>query len=358
MLNEIIKIANFMGEAFLHIWPYLLVTIPLAVAVNMSGASKYIKRAFDARPITAILLATIVGAFSPFCSCGVIPVIAALLISGVPLAPVMSFWIASPSMDPEIFFLSVGTIGWNLAVWRLAGTLILSLSAGFITHFAMQKQWIGTNILRNRNASVTQSTYSLIKDFSSFRPVESIGAPVAVCCDGNTTVITEIQPSIRAAAVPFQTDRSLDEPKAESCGCGQKTNFWNRLSKESYSATLMVIKFMALAFFLEALIILYIPAEWIVGIMGRENAWAIITAALLGVPTYTSNLSALPMVSGLLSQGMSPAAALAFLIAGPTTTLPAMAAVWSLVTHRVFVLYVSFALVGAVVLGYLKFIIG
>ena len=163
MLNEIIKIANFMGEAFLHIWPYLLVTIPLAVAVNMSGASKYIKRAFDARPITAILLATIVGAFSPFCSCGVIPVIAALLISGVPLAPVMSFWIASPSMDPEIFFLSVGTIGWNLAVWRLIGTLLLSLSAGFITHVAMQRQWIGTNILRNRTASATQSTYSLIQ---------------------------------------------------------------------------------------------------------------------------------------------------------------------------------------------------
>ena len=43
MINEIMKIANFMGEAFLHIWPYLLVTIPLAVAVNMSGASKYIK---------------------------------------------------------------------------------------------------------------------------------------------------------------------------------------------------------------------------------------------------------------------------------------------------------------------------
>jgi len=55
--------------------------------------------------------------------------------------------------------------------------------------------------------------------------------------------------------------------------------------------------------------------------------------SMLGVPTYTSNLSALPMVSGLLAQGMSPAAALAFLIAGPTTTLPAMAAVWSLVSH-------------------------
>jgi len=358
-----------MGEAFLHIWPYLVVTIPLAVAVNMSGASKYIKRAFDAGPLVAILLATAVGAFSPFCSCGVIPVIAALLISGVPLAPVMSFWIASPSMDPEIFFLSVGTIGWNLAVWRLAGTLFLSLSAGFITHFAMQKQWIGTNVLRNKKASVTQSTHSLIqgawwelkkrvKEFSIFTPVEPIAATVAACCDGSTTVFSEIKPSVRANAVPIQMNPSMDETKAKSCGCDEKVNFWSRLLKESSSATLMVIKFMALAFFLEAVIILYIPAEWVAGVMGRGNAWAITTAALLGVPTYTSNLSALPMISGLLAQGMSPAAALAFLIAGPTTTLPAMAAVWSLVSHRVFALYVSFSLVGAIVLGYLHFVVG
>ena len=79
---------------------------------------------------------------------------------------------------------------------------------------------------------------------------------------------------------------------------------------------------------------------------------AIATAAVLGVPTYTSSLAALPMISGLLTQGMNPAAALAFLIAGPITTLPAMAAVWPLVARRVFVLYVSFALVGAVLMGY------
>lgn len=369
MTNEILKIVDFMGEAFLHIWPYLLVTIPVAVAVNMSGASKYIKRTFDAGPVAAILLATAVGAFSPFCSCGVIPVIAALLISGVPLAPVMSFWIASPSMDPEIFFLSVGTIGWNLAIWRLAGTLILSLSAGFITHLAVQKQWIGNDVLRSRKVSVTQGTFSLIrnvwqefkkrvKEYSSFWKVEPIPASVATCCEGNATVVTGIQPSIHTGAVPIQTEGPMHEPESKKCGCSEKADFWSRLLNESYSATLMVIKFMTLAFFLEALIILYVPEEWITGLMGRGNTWAIISAAILGVPTYTSNLSALPMVSGLLAQGMSPAAALAFLIAGPTTTLPAMAAVWSLVSHRVFTMYVSFALAGAIVLGYLKLIIG
>ncbi len=150
MSGQILYISQFISQfilnAFLHIWPYLLVTIPLAVAVRMSGAAKFIDKALRAWPIIAILLAGAVGAFSPFCSCGVIPVAPALLIGGVPLAPVMTFWIASPSMDPEIFFLSVATIGWDLAVWRLAATLILSLSAGFITHFILQKGWLGRRI--------------------------------------------------------------------------------------------------------------------------------------------------------------------------------------------------------------------
>jgi uncharacterized membrane protein YraQ (UPF0718 family) len=140
----------------------------------------------------------------------------------------------------------------------------------------------------------------------------------------------------------------------QSCGCdGTTGTFRQRLFKETLSATAMVVKFMALAFFLEALIILYVPEEWITTALGQKNPLAIATAAILGVPTYTSSLTALPMISGLLTQGMNPAAALAFLIAGPTTTLPAMAAVWPLVARRVFVIYVSFALFGAVLMGYL-----
>ncbi len=74
------------------------------------------------------------------------------------------------------------------------------------------------------------------------------------------------------------------------------------------------------------------------------------------MPVYTTELTALPMISGLLAQGMNPAAALTFLIAGPTTTLPAMAAVWGLVTRRVFVLYLSYSLLGAIGMGYLYYL--
>jgi uncharacterized membrane protein YraQ (UPF0718 family) len=389
MLEPVLKISQFIAEAFLHIWPYVVVTIPLAVAVQMSGASKYIKRAFEARPLTAVVLATVLGAFSPFCSCGVIPVIASLLISGVPLAPVMSFWIASPSMDPEIFFLSVGMIGWELAIWRLAATLVLSLGAGFITHLLMQNGWLGQQILRTRKVAKVQSTAELFKKGwqalkNSFAPAKPAGdsftmvvshsrgqlqyAPViaplksesAADCSSCSTAISPLKspqpPSVEILNTPTAADSCSSE--TQNCGCNSAIDtFWQRLFKETLSATTMVIKFMALAFFLEALIILYVPQEWIIAALGRNNPMAIVTAAVLGVPTYTSSLTALPMISGLLTQGMNPAAALAFLIAGPVTTLPAMAAVWPLVARRVFVLYVSFALVGAIIIGYLKLII-
>ncbi len=44
-----------------------------------------------------ILTAALFGALPPFCSCGVIPLIAALMAAGAPLPAVMAFWLASPT---------------------------------------------------------------------------------------------------------------------------------------------------------------------------------------------------------------------------------------------------------------------
>jgi uncharacterized membrane protein YraQ (UPF0718 family) len=383
MFDQVIAIADLIVASFLHIWPYLLVTIPLAVAVRMSGASKYISRAFQARPLLAIFLATAVGALSPFCSCGVVPVVAALLIGGVPLAPVMSFWIASPSMDPEIFFLSVVTLGWELAVWRLAVTLLLSLGAGLTTRFVVQQGWLGPRILRSQQTKSAQTIWSRLQvglrglkykvNTLPSLSLPSGGAnlvPAAACCSnpgpGSTSrrqraiAATPVTPSDTGPVCrPVErAGRGAVEPvscgSGKGCSCGvEPASFWHRLVSETWDATWMVVKFMLLAFFLSTLIKLYVPEEWVAGILGHQNPWAIPVAALLGVPAYASNLTALPMLSGLLAQGMGPSAALAFLISGPTTTLPAMAAVWGLTSRRVFALYVSFSLVGAVALGYL-----
>lgn len=273
-------------------------------------------------------------------------------------------------MDPEVFFLSVATIGWELAVWRLGATLLLSLSAGFITHFVVQQGWLGTEILRSRNPTSVQSYSALLKQAWQNLKQRLTVSPVLGFTAGNTPLATEAACCGSSAEITltdsWQPATSLPVSSCSSSGCGTSStsaaessctlkpaSFRQRLLSETWKASLMVAKFMALAFFLEALIILYLPSEWIAGFLGQHNQWAILMAALIGVPVYTTELTALPMVSGLLAQGMDPGAALAFLIAGPTTTLPAMAAVWGLTTRRVFLLYLSFVLVGAIVFGYL-----
>jgi uncharacterized membrane protein YraQ (UPF0718 family) len=366
MSSHLIAIVQYILESFLHTWPYLLVTIPIAVAVKLSGASKYIHRVFTARPVIAIILATFVGAFSPLCSCSVIPVVAALLIGGVPLAPVMSFWLASPSMDPEIFFLSVSTLGWELAVWRLTATLILSLGGGFATQFVVQRGWLGTKILRDQGSPHVRSFGEILNStwqyaITTIRSVLTPKTTPKVIFSSGVIALTQNPPLVEAdsscgcADCSNEADDTCDTSQTSAGPNPQVTDspFWRELVLETWLATAMVIKFMLLAWFLGALIHSYVPEAWITTTLGGENPRTIISAALLGIPVYTSNLAAMPLVGGLVDQGMHPAAALAFLIAGPTTTLPAMSAVWGLVNRKVFAFYIGFSLVGAIVLGFI-----
>jgi uncharacterized membrane protein YraQ (UPF0718 family) len=55
---------------------------------------------------------------------------------------------------------------------------------------------------------------------------------------------------------------------------------------------------------------------------------------------------------------MQSGAAIAFLIAGPVTTIPAMTAVWGVVSRRVFALYLGLSLGGAVLFGFVVNFLG
>jgi len=152
MIGEVFDISRFVVGATWDVLPVFVISVFLGVLVRSLKFDGAIRRAFGARIGVSILLATAIGAFSPFCSCTVVPVVAGLLIAGVPLAPVMSFWLASPTMDPEIFALSVGLLGWPLAVARLLATLLLSLGAGYLTLLLIRTGFLHGEVLRRKVA--------------------------------------------------------------------------------------------------------------------------------------------------------------------------------------------------------------
>lgn len=305
------EIVRFVADNALAVAPWFFLSIGLGVTVRALRLADGMRAALNRRPIPAILAAVAIGAFAPFCSCTVVPVVAGLLTAGVPLAPVMSFWIASPTMDPEIFTFTVSMLGWELAVTRLIATLVLATGAGLGIH-ALVRRGRFTSPLQPSLAGPSCGTDSCSTDTGG----------------GTTTLMVRETIATRLARLDL---RALG----------------SEIGRESWSLG----RWLLAAFALEALIIAYVPQETIASVLGGDNPFSVPLAALVGVPLYVSNFTAMPIVSGLLGQGMSSGAAIAFLLAGPVTTVPAMVAVRPLVRREVFVYYLAVGLLGATVLG-------
>jgi len=126
-----------------------------------------------------------------------------------------------------------------------------------------------------------------------------------------------------------------------------------KFGKTALSTTLFLAKWLTLAFILESLMLAWVPAETVTASLGGEGLLPILTATLVGIPAYLNGYAALPLVGGLIEQGMAPGAGLAFLVAGGVTSIPAAMAVWALARPPVFILYIALSLSGAFIAGLL-----
>ncbi|MYK32238.1 MAG: permease, partial [Boseongicola sp. SB0670_bin_30] len=154
-------------------------------------------------------------------------------------------------------------------------------------------------------------------------------------------------------------------PQANACGCGpspfEGTPEWsNRRERERREVfggavienALFLGKWLMLAYMIEALMLAYVPAEMIAGILGGEGVVPVLLGAIVGAPAYLNGYAAVPLVDALLAQGMAPGAAMSFVLAGGVSSIPAAIAVWALVKPRVFAGYLGIALLGALIAGF------
>ena len=122
---------------------------------------------------------------------------------------------------------------------------------------------------------------------------------------------------------------------------------------EAQSNARFLIKWLALAYAIETLLVFYMPAEFIAGLVGGEGWAPIALGALGGMPAYLNSYAAPPTVAGLMAQGMGAGAAMSFILAGAVSSIPAATAVWSLVRTPVFISYLALGIIGAMLGGML-----
>lgn len=293
---------TFAANALLGTAPFILFAVFAVAYLKATGAETLVAKAFQGAQPRMIVLAALLGGLSPFCSCEVIPFIAALLAVGAPLSAVMAFWLASPLMDPAMFAITAGTLGWEFALAKTASAVGLGLLGGFCT-MAFAKTPVFADPLRARPA-------------------------VGGCCGAK-------KPFAGTPVWRFWQDESRRQSFVET-------------GREN---ALFLLKWLTLAYVIEAAMVRYIPAELIAQVLGGAGIFPIFLGALVGAPAYLNGYAAVPLVDALLSQGMAAGAAMSFMIAGGVSSIPAAVAVWALVKPRVFASYLGFALVGAMIAG-------
>ncbi|MDP5366145.1 MAG: permease [Paracoccaceae bacterium] len=296
--------AQFAVAALLKTAPFLLLSIGIAAWAGATGADNLIARAFTGAPALMIVMAALAGALSPFCSCGVIPLIAALLAMGVPLSAVMAFWLASPVMDPSMFALTTGVLGLEFAIAKTLAAIGLGLMGGSVVHWVTKAGGLAMPLR------------------------DGIGNGG---CGGA---------KVRA-------------PKPVVWRFWEDAARRVKFGREALNTTLFLTKWLFLAFLLESLMLAFVPAQTVTSVLGGSGIAPIAIGTLVGVPAYLNGYAALPLVGGLVAQGMAPGAGLAFLVAGGVTSLPAAIAVWALVRPGVFTLYIALSLSGAFLSGLL-----
>lgn len=131
---EVWPMLTFAAGAIGHTGIFIIFAV-LAVAYMKAtgGAENLLAKAFEGgRETHMIVMAAFMGGLSPFCSCEVIPFIAAMLAVGAPLSAVMAFWLSSPLMDPAMFLITAGTLGVPFAVAKAVSAVSLGLFGGFM----------------------------------------------------------------------------------------------------------------------------------------------------------------------------------------------------------------------------------
>ncbi len=295
-----------------RMWWIFLLSVLLVGLIKGYKLDLRIRDAVRRSGVFGILIAIAVGMVSPLCACGILPVVISLAMIGTPLPPLLAILATSPTMGPDALLLTWRGLGGDWALLKLVGSAVLGLAVGLATLLAQKRGWFGGDELKLR---------PVYREDGSLAPASEIGAAAGIR-------VRSMQVVPRASRLRFIFDRCLD-------------------------AASLTGRYLLLAILLEGVLVTLVPTAWIAGPLGHDSAWSPLVAAFVGLPLPANQIPVIPILAGLLERGMDRGAAYTLLLAGPVSSLPAMAALAGIFRRRVLALFLTVSLGVCVLLGLL-----
>jgi len=370
--------------------PAFFIAGVIAVFISQGAVIKYFGA--NAKKWKSYLIASLSGTILAVCSCTVLPLFSSIHKRGAGLGPAITFLYSGPAINILAIILTARILGFELGVARIVGAVIFSIIIGLIMSFIYRKEekeraekmdfpdvkeerplwqtsylffvlvfilvfanwgnpdttegfmfWLWTYKWQITSFFGLMLIYSLIK-ILKMKPLYVILAAIPVIA---TAFIFPAQPLIPfVIAVVGLTTLTMITP-------GEPQD-WLR---ESWGFTKQIMPLLAAGVLIAGFLLGtvngegIIPGEWISTLVGGNSLFSNFFASIFGAFMYFATLTEIPIIQGLLNNGMGKGPALALLLAGPALSLPNMLVIRSVVGTQKTVVYVILVSIMATISG-------
>ncbi|WP_420546754.1 permease [Curvivirga sp.] len=292
----------FIVNSLYEVSYYVIPGIIIAAWIQASGASGRIAQTFNGNLFKTVILASLIGSVTPVCGITVLPLMTGLLTAGVPLAPVMAFWLSSPVTDPAMLATTAATLGLNFAIGKTLAAAGLGLLGGSVTALISRKPWVGSPLRQN-------------------------------------ILISKLGKTCMAETIKWDIWRSS----------AHRAHFQSQFIATTRLILICLIPAFAAEFILQSILE---PAS-LTPYIGDDIWWSIPLAVIVGAPMYLDGYAALPLTRSLIDHGMSIGAAMAFLVSGGVVSIWGAMAIFPVLKIRPFLLYLVVAITGSIMAGFI-----
>ena len=302
---------NFIINIFGSAWQLLLASsIYILFGLLVSGLLKVfldpnmVVRHLGHGRFASVFKAALLGIPIPLCSCGVLPAALSLKKQGASNGATTAFMISTPESGVDSIAISYALLDPVMTIARPFAALCTAVAAGILENF------IGYQ----------SGKMSIAPDLK---------CPVDGCCDG-----VGCPPEIHKRHHGFR----------QKIGAGIRyavTDFWGDLAPWFFFGILLAGVMTAL-----------IPENMFSRYLGGGLP-AMLVMLALGIPLYICATASTPIAAALILKGVSPGAALVFLLAGPATNMATLTVLVGIFGKRATAIYLACIAVCAVAFGLL-----
>jgi hypothetical protein len=315
--QTMLQLGGEIYKEFLYILPYLLIGVLCEAIIRTFKWHVKIRKALTHYGMLAIPVATALGLFSPLCACATLPLVISLLVAGLPLAPAMALLVTAPIMSPTGYTMISGMLGISWATAILVCAAILGLVAGYVTHLLRPWGFTEDAIFRKQLPA---------GDFHDpDYPVESLR------CECGQQLSHRVDRCTHNKFLVFLA------------------RFWEGLLK--------IGKFALFGLLIEVVAMMFIPSEWVTGLLESDSLASLLTLSLSTVFLHMPQVTAASMLFGfyLPEPGqvipLAKGAGIILLIGAPVTALPVMGVFITMFKPRVLALYLAICVAGPLALA-------